>query len=362
MARRRTGPKVLEFELLPDGDEHDVVVVTSGRPEGDDDAPVGIAPSAVTVAARRTWAWLRTRSSQQLVGAAVVVAITVVGGVAVHGYREQERVARISAAPGGVVDLSRGPGEAWAADLHQLAEPDWAILPGFGPSITAVLGDGTLVARFPTGELAREETQLGGSVSSLDGVTVVGGNPALTIDRQGWGLVALDVETGERLWTHHLDTENPWCTTTPHFGWGQWGSGGTQAQFACLTGEGEETMVEIFDRTGEVTTRPVAVTDEHTDVVLGPAGQLWLLDRVERPLSSGTVELGPVDGGEVRLDDVRVRAQDLVDGNPLWETVLPAGVTDPDVCTLWHEDGTRSTDLRWVSGWSMGGHAVSLSQ
>lgn len=357
---RRRGLSPLEFELLPEDREEQVVLVTPAV--SDDGELPAVAPSVVTRAARASWSWLRARSPMQLVAGAVVVALGVTTGAAVGVQRGRERDARIAVAPGGVLELSAPVGERWS---HELPEQEWSEV--FGPwgDVIAVLDGDTVVIGQPQGTMD-EDLRADGS-----------GSPSFHL--HGWDLHGIDLDTGEARWTHHLPGGMECSQRISASSWQREGPavlGPQEPALTCLHGEDGDFTVTVLAADGTRTQRPLPDIDEHAALAMGPGGTLWIADRAEgdgtpiRPAADDVVAhhvaaagtgltgdddspTGLVVGGADELllvNDLRLRVEDAHTGEHLWEQVLPP---EPETgsCTTWGPDDVPQRAPHAVSLW-----------
>lgn len=332
--QRRPGP--VQFELLPDGADHEHPVVVEVLP--DDGASAVVPPSVGARAARSAWAWLRARSPRQLAAGVVVVALAVTTGAAEHVQRGREQAARIALAPGGVHDLSAPVGERWSTELPA---QDWG--PGGWHSwfvshtrgVLTVLDGGVVVVAQADGSVVEEHFADGASSSRME--------------LDGWDLHGVDLGTGELLWTHHVPGSNLECSHSI-FAWNARRESpvplgvAPERDLACITGQGADARVLVMDSAGVVTERRPAGTREHTVAAMGPQGTLWVADRLEG--EGGTLMIAE----DLVAADLRLRAEDARSGEAQWEIVLPAQ-SGVGWCDSWDQAGDRflSEHLLWLS-------------
>ena len=313
--RQGRGPSSVAFDLLPEGDEEQTVVVAP--PEGalpDGAAPTAIEPSIVNRASRRAWAWLRGRTPVQLVAGALVLAVSVTGGVAVHHRHGQARTARLAAAPGGVFDLATPVGERWELDVDDGAFPLGQTLLG------AVLDERVGVVAQP---VMRRVTSDADDVQNARYVwsTTIGGGEQIWV-HDGWSLLGVDLDSGDRLWTHEAaqDTECGWTVHQrfSHLSSSWWtdAAGVSDPALVCVRGQGKEAVVTTIAADGTVTERAPGAPGEHSVFAPGPGGTVWRADRVD-DLLGGTDRPAALASGHV--SDLLLRAEDAQTGARLWE-------------------------------------------
>ena len=358
-ASGRRRPDAVEFELL-DEDDEGVATSSDGGGAGaaaggvpSAAAPPAIQPSVLTVAARRTWAWLRARSPLQLVAAGLVVALAVTSGIVAGQRREQERLARIAAAPGGVADLSRPVRELWAADFPGPPAASW----GFPGSILTLLDDDVLVIAEPVGIVRQEPAEVEGWITLPDGTTSIVRPGDLTdvVEHTGWDLHGLDLDTGEVRWTRPHPEPAMRCQRTLQAWWS--GGGSARLSFdrgerlACVVGEGAQAVVRVTRPDGGLSEWAPDGLLEHTRLEFGPDGLLWLADRVDDVAAETNGSPAPHEDNPPA--DLRLRAVDPSSGEQRWSTVVPA---DPGTgsCTAWQDGGGERDDRRLLNVWPQG--------
>jgi len=277
----------------------------SSRFVGSEAAAVGIEPSVVVKAARWFWAWLRGRTALQVVALTGAASVVIAGGalatIAYRDYQEQvaanaeaARVARLSAARGGILNLSTPINERWAT-------------PVFPSGRQSLLWEGTGWVTSASETLSECENSLGelgvadelGNPPEMHGFlrwhSVLADDIAVFITDiwrqtcnwdESWGLyaawpevvqqlvIAVDARSGSEVWRHYLDGD-------VNCGWsalwdGASGSIIRRERVVCFGGaSGDATEVTVIEADGTIiSTRRTGSVNEPA-FTIGADGLLW---------------------------------------------------------------------------------------
>ncbi len=312
---RRGGPGTVVFDLDPDDGGEPSLPAYGSAPE---DPATEVAPGLLARGYARVKDAVARQPRRRLVrwtaavtGSAVVVAGTV--GVVVHvrsSTAERERVARVLASPGGVLDLSGPLVEGWS---------------------TAIEGD--VLGTLP------------GTVVVADGGDVVGITVAGTDD---------GARPGSERWRHPLGGG-----ITCGYPWYQPERLPQPTELVCLAGPAEARRVTVLDAAGGAHPGPDLGDTSDLQLAPGPDGSLVTVTREgpepELPtIATGDMASDSWTGALGEGQSAVVTVTDAETGAPRWRAEVPfVGVEHLELCgynVTNAEDGSERYELNLIAG------------